>query len=133
MTPQIPSIIIPKESRLFQQTKILFLLLQIRSNSHDSLRLSHGISFLFFLKQFRNFSLSFLIAQKTHFYPLSHSIWSQINMVFGNYDAWRSHPMVNPKIRNSFPGLKIAVGVFAVYLAGEWTYAQDALLSLFPL
>lgn len=38
--------------------------------------------------------------------------------------------MVNPKIRNSFPGLKIAVGVFAVYLAGEWTYAQDALLSL---
>lgn len=51
-------------------------------------------------------------------------------MVFGNYDAWRSHPMVNPKIRNSFPGLKIAVGVFAVYLAGEWTYAQDALLSL---
>ena len=41
--------------------------------------------------------------------------------------------MVNPKIRNSFPGLKIAVGVFAVYLAGEWTYAQDALLSLSPL
>lgn len=43
-------------------------------------------------------------------------------MVFGNYNAWRSHPMVNPKLHQAFPGFKWAVGIFAIYCGGEWVY-----------
>jgi singapore isolate B (sub-type 7) whole genome shotgun sequence assembly, scaffold_14 len=43
-------------------------------------------------------------------------------MVFGNYNAWRSHPIANPKLYQAFPGFKWAVGIFAVYCSGEWVY-----------
>ncbi|CBK21735.2 uncharacterized protein [Blastocystis hominis] len=45
-------------------------------------------------------------------------------MVFGNYNAWRSHPAVNPKLYHAFPGFKWAVGIFAVYCTGEWVYKR---------
>ena len=46
-------------------------------------------------------------------------------MVFGNYNAWRSHPAVNPKLYHAFPGFKWAVGIFAVYCTGEWVYVPS--------
>lgn len=50
-------------------------------------------------------------------------------MVFGNYNTWRTHPMVNPKLSQGFPGFKWAVGIFAVYCSCEWVYV-DRVYSL---
>lgn len=41
-------------------------------------------------------------------------------MVFERHDLWRNHPVVRANYRAMFPGLRIAVGIFGVYLAGEW-------------
>ena len=41
-------------------------------------------------------------------------------MVFGNYNAWRIHPMASPNLYQAFPGFKWAVGIFAIYCSGEW-------------
>ena len=51
-------------------------------------------------------------------------------MVFGNYNAWRSHPIANPKLYQAFPGFKWAVGIFAVYCSGEWVYDSLAYILI---
>ncbi|CAN0537326.1 unnamed protein product, partial [Ectocarpus sp. 8 AP-2014] len=36
-------------------------------------------------------------------------------MVFGGQDAWRKHPMLTGCYKRPFPGLGIALGLFAGY------------------
>ena len=40
-------------------------------------------------------------------------------MVLAGQDAWRKHPLLSGCWRNPFPGLRIAVGIFATYIAVE--------------
>lgn len=43
-------------------------------------------------------------------------------MVFSGQDVWRKHPMLTGCFKRPFPGLGIAVGIFASYYMLEKTY-----------
>ncbi|CAM9867885.1 unnamed protein product [Heterosigma akashiwo] len=48
-------------------------------------------------------------------------------MVFAGQDAWRKHPMITGCAKNPIPGIRPAIGIFAVYLVGDFLKK-----SLFP-
>eukprot|EP01041_Mallomonas_annulata_P004259 gene4259-8477_t len=43
-------------------------------------------------------------------------------MVFAGQDAWRRHPLLDGCWKNPFPGLRTAIGIFAVYVIVEGVY-----------
>ena len=43
-------------------------------------------------------------------------------MVFRAHDAWRRHPLFLNLWKNPFPGIKPAIAVFSLYVAGEYAY-----------
>ena len=65
---------------------------------------------------------------------LSSSTTEIIQMVFGGQDAWRKHPLLAGNWKKPFPGLGMAVGLFAFYCVGEyiWTKAMASPPSHLP-
>ena len=43
-------------------------------------------------------------------------------MVLRGQDAWRRHPLFTNLWKNPFPGIKPAIAVFSLYVAGEYAY-----------
>jgi len=43
-------------------------------------------------------------------------------MVFQHQDAWRKHPLFTGLWKSPLPGLRNAVAIYAVYMAGEIAY-----------
>ena len=45
-------------------------------------------------------------------------------MVLSGQDAWRKHPLVSGNWKRPFPGLGLAMGLFAVYLVGDYAWSS---------
>jgi hypothetical protein len=67
------------------------------------------------------FSLFFVLSASPQFIIVIVSNHNPI-MVFEKYDLWRNHPAIVGRPRHMFPGLGLAAGIFAVYLAADYAY-----------
>lgn len=45
-------------------------------------------------------------------------------MPFHGQDAWRRHPLFNNLWKDPLPGIRPAIVVFSVYMAGEYAYKR---------